>query len=58
MTLGFVNGSAETMTERVDILIQHGLLVTVDRERRLITDDAVAVRGDRIIAVGKEVQYP
>ena len=40
------------MSEQIDILIQHGLLVTVDRERRIITDGAVAVRGDRIVEVG------
>ncbi len=40
------------------LLINKGTLVTVDRERRIIKDGAVAIDGDRIIAVGKsdEVQ--
>ncbi len=37
----------------VDILIVGGLLVTMDQERRVITDGAVAIEGDRIIEVGK-----
>jgi len=41
------------MSEQIDLLIQNGLLVTVDRERRIITDGAVAVRGNRILDVGK-----
>ncbi|MFQ5915193.1 MAG: amidohydrolase family protein [Nitrospinota bacterium] len=41
------------MAEQVDIFIAHGLIVTVDRERRIIKDGAIAVRGDRILEVGK-----
>jgi len=37
----------------VDILIQHGIVVTVDPQRRIIEDGAVAVEGDKIVAVGK-----
>jgi 5-methylthioadenosine/S-adenosylhomocysteine deaminase len=37
----------------VDILITGGYVVTMDRDRRLITNGAVAIRGDRIVAVGK-----
>lgn len=35
-----------------DILITNGTIVTQDEERRIITDGAVAVTGDRITAVG------
>ena len=28
-------------------------LITVDQERRLFTDGAVAIQGDRIVAIGK-----
>ncbi len=35
-----------------DILIEHGTVVTLDPERRIIDDGAVAIRGDRIAAVG------
>lgn len=37
-----------------DIFIGHAdWLISVDRERRIFTDGAVAIRGDRIAAVGK-----
>ncbi len=39
--------------QRIDLLITHGLLVTMDRERRVITDGALAIAGDRILDVGK-----
>ena len=35
-----------------DILIKHGVVVTMDPARRVIEDGAVAVTGDRITAVG------
>jgi 5-methylthioadenosine/S-adenosylhomocysteine deaminase len=38
--------------ERVT-LITHSVLVTLDTQRRIITDGALAFRGDRIIALGK-----
>ena len=41
------------MKERVNILIQGGLLVTVDKTRRIIKDGSIAVRGDRIVDIGK-----
>ena len=37
----------------VDVLIQHGIVVTVDPQRRIIEDGAVAIEGDKIVAVGK-----
>jgi 5-methylthioadenosine/S-adenosylhomocysteine deaminase len=39
-------------TEAIDCLFTHGLVVTMDPTRRLITDGAVAVRGDQIHAIG------
>ncbi|MBI2371062.1 MAG: hypothetical protein HYV08_12650 [Deltaproteobacteria bacterium] len=37
-----------------DILIRDAdWLITVDRERRILTDGALAIQGDRIVAVGK-----
>ncbi|MEQ9330035.1 amidohydrolase family protein [Thalassobaculum sp.] len=35
-----------------DILVVNGVVVTVDPERRVIEDGAVAIAGDRIVAVG------
>jgi cytosine/adenosine deaminase-related metal-dependent hydrolase len=41
------------MTPRIiDLLIARGTVITVDGERRVIEDGAVAVDGDRIVAVG------
>ncbi len=39
--------------EAVDLLIEGATVVPIDRERRIITDGAVAVRGNLIVAVGK-----
>jgi 5-methylthioadenosine/S-adenosylhomocysteine deaminase len=36
----------------IDLLIIGGTVVTIDAERRVIDDGAVAVHGDRIVAVG------
>lgn len=40
------------MTQPVDLLIERGTVITIDPERRVIEDGAVAIRGDRIVAVG------
>ena len=41
------------MTETADILIENGTILTLDAGRRILTDGAVAIRGDRILAVDK-----
>jgi cytosine/adenosine deaminase-related metal-dependent hydrolase len=38
--------------ETVDILITGGTVITMDSARRVLEDGAVAIRGDRIVAVG------
>jgi 5-methylthioadenosine/S-adenosylhomocysteine deaminase len=38
--------------EQADLIIRGGTVVTMDSSSRLIEDGAVAVRGDRIVAVG------
>jgi 5-methylthioadenosine/S-adenosylhomocysteine deaminase len=38
--------------ERIDVLIKNGCVITVDPQRRVIENGAVAVKGDRIVAVG------
>jgi cytosine/adenosine deaminase-related metal-dependent hydrolase len=40
------------VTQLVDFVIEHGTVITIDPTRRVIDDGAVAVRGDRIVAVG------
>jgi 5-methylthioadenosine/S-adenosylhomocysteine deaminase len=37
---------------KIDLLLTHGVIVTQDDQRRVIQDGAVAIRGDRIVAVG------
>lgn len=39
--------------ESVDLLIVGGTVITMDDERRVIEDGAVAVKADKIVAVGK-----
>ncbi len=39
-----------------DILIRNGVVIAIDPERRIIPDGAVAIEGDRIVAVGPSKQ--
>jgi cytosine/adenosine deaminase-related metal-dependent hydrolase len=41
-----------SVRERADILITEGTVITMDTDRRVIDDGAIAIVGDRIIAVG------
>jgi 5-methylthioadenosine/S-adenosylhomocysteine deaminase len=45
--------------DRVDLLVTGGTVVTMDGQRRVIEDGAVAIRGDLIVAVGPraEIEY-
>jgi cytosine/adenosine deaminase-related metal-dependent hydrolase len=49
------------MTEKVDVMLAGGTVLTVDETRRIIRDGAIAIRGSDIVAVGKraelEAQY-
>ncbi len=36
----------------VDLIIEHGTVLTMDSDNRIISDGAVAVQGNRIIAIG------
>ncbi len=40
-----------------DLLVEGGILVTLDEERRVIEDGAVAIVGDRIVAVGERADF-
>ena len=50
----FIGGPlyAQARKERVDVLVTGGTVVTMDADRRIIGDGAVAIRGDTIVAVG------
>jgi cytosine/adenosine deaminase-related metal-dependent hydrolase len=39
-----------------DVMIRDAMIVTLDPERRIITGGAIAIRGDRIVAVGKTAE--
>lgn len=55
LLLGLVATGAPSGTraaERVDLIIRGGTVVTMDGSSRLIENGAVAIRGDRIVAVG------
>lgn len=41
------------MKECPTILIDHGTVLTMDKERRIVEDGAILIEGDRIAAVGK-----
>jgi len=41
--------------KKVDLLVTGGTIVTMDSERRVIEDGAIAVQGDAIVAVGSRV---
>lgn len=42
--------------QSVDVVIEHGCVITLDPARRVIDDGAVAVKGERIVAVGETAE--
>ena len=52
-----VDGPNAVGTEAFDLLLTGGTVVTVDASRGVIPDGAVAVRGDRIVAVGSASHF-
>ena len=44
------------MSQSIDILIRNGIVVSLDPERRVIEDGAVAVAGSKIVAVGRTAE--
>ncbi len=43
----------EKEVKQCDVLIKHAYLITMDKQRRIISDAGIAVTGNRIVAVGK-----
>ncbi len=51
--IGTLSGRCLKVTDKVSLLIKNGLIVTMDKERRIIPDGYIAIDGDRIVDVGK-----
>jgi cytosine/adenosine deaminase-related metal-dependent hydrolase len=45
-----------TDTERADVLLRHGHIITVDAQRRIFRDGAVAIRDGQIVALGRDAE--
>lgn len=45
------------MTEMVDLLIQHGLILTQDNNHRILSDTDIAVKSGQIVSIGKNLPY-
>lgn len=54
--LGFFLSPSTFANEKADLLIAGGTVVTMDGQRRVIDDGAVAIRGDSIVAVGSRAE--
>jgi 5-methylthioadenosine/S-adenosylhomocysteine deaminase len=48
--------ASRAQQQNVDLLVTHGIVVTMDGKRAIYQDGAVAVRGDSIVAVGASVE--
>lgn len=42
--------------QTVDLIIDRAIVLTLDAQRRILTDGAIAIDGDRIVAVGKTAE--
>ena len=51
--LSLQTASSSQTNKAVDLIISGGTVVTMDAQKRVITDGAVAIKGDKIVAVGK-----
>jgi len=46
-----MTSKAVTQKTQVDLIITHGVVITIDKDRRIIDDGAVVIKGDRIINI-------
>ncbi len=52
-----INGAYRiTKTHSVDLIIAGGTVVTMDKDRRVIENGAIAIKGDKIVAVGTSAE--
>ena len=54
--LGFLTAGLRQETDRADLVIRGGAVVTMDGQGRVLERAALAVRGDRIVAVGPDAE--
>jgi 5-methylthioadenosine/S-adenosylhomocysteine deaminase len=52
----FSSVHAQARKERVDLVVSGGTVVTMDAERRILEDGAIAIRGDSILAIGPRAE--
>src|SRR6202158_1120030 len=50
------SATAQEKRQRADLVIAGGTVVTMDAERRILEDGAIAIKGDTIAAVGPRVE--
>jgi 5-methylthioadenosine/S-adenosylhomocysteine deaminase len=48
--------AARAQADEVELVVTHGIVVTVDTQHRVITDGAIAIRGNVIAAVGSAAE--
>src|SRR6202167_4231680 len=48
--------AAQAKSDTVDLLVNNGTVVTMDAQRRVIENGAVAIKGDSIVAVGPRAE--
>jgi cytosine/adenosine deaminase-related metal-dependent hydrolase len=46
--------SSGAVAQDVDTLLRHGRIITMDPERRILTDGAIAIKDGRIVAIGPD----
>jgi 5-methylthioadenosine/S-adenosylhomocysteine deaminase len=54
--LGLLTPQLASAKDKADLLVTNGIVVTMDAQRRVIENGAVAVRGDSIVAVGASAE--
>src|SRR4029077_11006612 len=56
VTLFATSAVAQEKRERADLVIAGGTVVTMDPERHILEDGAVAIKGDAILDIGPRAQ--
>jgi 5-methylthioadenosine/S-adenosylhomocysteine deaminase len=56
VTAALSRSFAQTPLPHVDLLVSHGLIVTMDSERRILPGAAIAIQGDTILDIGPSDQ--